>query len=349
MRVNAYDGNRRNQAKQSILASPLPISLNSPSAILGHRAQFAALRQDLEQDNVTHAYIFSGAPHLGKFTVAQWFGRQLLCHGRSDAECRAIGEQVDRLLHPDFLVIDQLWIEDVCEDFSVIARSSNIPQQHRSKDSPAKTDTISIDDIRAVQERLHEVGDGKFRVCIIRSVERMQTAAVSSLLKILEEPPEGVVFLLTTQNLASLLPTLVSRARTLRFTRLTDADLEPALAGATDEERQFLLRIAQGAPGVVRRLRDNPDLLRAERQAYSSALAFWHSRSPVERLQLLAPLHERSDAATQFLLHLSLAFREEHDELPPSNVAHLMDLCRNLETNVNRQLLTQEFVLALSD
>src|SRR3989338_672886 len=167
--------------------------------ILGHRPQLAALETDLAQGNVVHAYLFSGAPHLGKFTIAKHFGRQLLCDGRSGEECAAITDQIDRLLHPDFLVIDQLWIEDVCEDYSVIAQSSNVPQQHRAKDPPAKTDTISIDDIRAVQDRLHDVGSGRYRCCLIRSVERMQTTAVSALLKILEEPPEGVVFLLTTQ------------------------------------------------------------------------------------------------------------------------------------------------------
>ncbi len=294
-----------------------------------------------------HAYLFSGAPHLGKFTIAKQFGRELLCSGRSEDECGAITDQIDRLLHPDFLVIDQLWIEDVCEDFAVIAKSSNIPQQHRAKDSPAKTDTISIDDIRAVQERLHDVGTGRYRCCIIRSVERMQTAAVSALLKILEEPPEGVTFLLTTQSLPSLLPTLVSRARTLHFVRLTDAELEPLLAGVASDERRFLLRVAQGAPGIIKRLRENPDLLRTERQVYSSALAFWHSRSNLERMQLLAPLHERGREADQFLLHLSLALREEAEEAKPSIVRHLSDLCRNLETNVNRQLLAQDFVLSL--
>ncbi|NOS67482.1 MAG: hypothetical protein HOO67_03925 [Candidatus Peribacteraceae bacterium] len=317
------------------------------SEILGHRPQLAELQTDLDQGNVVHAYLFSGAQHLGKFAVANWFARQLLCHGHKKEECPAINDQIDRLLHPDLIVLDQLWIEDVCEDFAVIARSSNIPQQHRAKDTPAKTDTISIDDIRAVQERLHEVGAGKFRCCIIRSVERMQTTAVSSLLKILEEPPEGVVFLLTTQSLASLVPTLVSRARTMNFSRLTDSELEPLLSGAEDDERQFLLRVAQGAPGVIKRLRENPDLLRKERQVYSSALAFWHSRSNVERMQLLQPLHQRTADSDQFLLHLSLALREENEEATPSVVRNLADLCRNLETNVNRQLLTQNFVLSL--
>ncbi len=318
----------------------------SAGAILGHRPQLLALEQDLAQDNVAHAYIFSGARHLGKFTVAKWFARKLLCHNHNEQECAAIGDQMDRLLHPDLLVIDRLWMEDVSDDLAVIAQSSNIQQQHRVK-AKAKTDTISIDDIRSLQERMHDVSGG-FRCCLIRSVERMQDAAVSALLKILEEPPPGFVFLLTTQSLPLLLPTIISRSRVLHFSRLPDDELTPLFAGVSDDERQFLLRVAQGAPGVVKNLRDNPDHLRVERQIYSNALAFWHSRSPVERLGLLAPLHERSEEADKLLLHLSLAFREESTELPPGNVRYLTEFCRTLETNVNRQLLAQQFVLALA-
>jgi hypothetical protein len=175
----------------------------------------------------------------------------------------------------------------------------------------------------------------------------MQDAAVNALLKILEEPPAGVVFLLTTQSLPLLLPTLVSRTRTLSFTRLNDSELLPLLKDTTEDEQQFLLRVAQGAPGVVVRLKENPDLLRAERQVHTNALAFWHSRSAVERLQLLSPLHERGEEADQFLLHLSLALREEEGMPTLTAVRPLMALCRNLETNVNRQLLTQQFVLSL--
>ncbi len=319
-----------------------------PSDILGHKTQLAALQQDLAQANVAHAYIFSGSPHLGKFTIAKWFAQELLCAGQSDEERALTQERIRHLLHPDLLIIDQLWIEDACEDFSIIAQSSNVIQQHRMK-AKAKTDTISIDDIRSLQERMHEVGSGTYRCCLIRSAERMQVEAVNALLKILEEPPEGVTFVLTTQSFTSLLPTFISRSRVLHFTRLTDTELNPLLEGASDDERQFLLRVAQGAPGFIRRLRENPDLLRSEKQVYSSALAFWHSRSAIERLQLLAPLHERTKAADQFLLHLSLALREESMELPASSVRHLVMLCRNLETNVNRQLLTQQFVLALAD
>jgi hypothetical protein len=321
----------------------------SAPAIIGHESQLQALTLDFEKGNVAHAYLFVGRKHLGKFTVAKWFARQLLLAGVEEAaEQKRLEGQIDRLLHPDLLVIDLLWREGVCEDASLIAKASNIPQQHRVK-AKAKTDTIGIDDIRALQERLHEVGTGQFRCCCIRSVERMQDEAVNALLKILEEPPEGVVFLLTAASTSLLLPTLVSRTRILRFFPLPPCTLQPLVARASDDDARFLLRLSQGAPGSLLHLRDDPDALRVERQRASQAAAFWDAPSFGRRLKLLEPLAERTEEADRFLLHLALALRTERGPHLPRRAEAFAELMSDLETNVSRPLLVQRFALAVGE
>ncbi len=321
----------------------------SASPLIGHEDQIRSLLADVEADNVTHAYLFTGKSHIGKFTAAKWFAHTLLTADAAGAEeLVRLHHEIDKLIHQDFFVIDQLWIEGVCEDFDVIARTSNVPQQERAK-KKAKTDTVGIDDIRSLQERLHEVSGGKYRCCLIRNVDRLQEEAVNALLKILEEPPAGVVFILTATSTSSLLPTLVSRARVLRFFPLPTRLLHPLVQDAPPQDAQFLLRLAQGAPGVVLRLKDDPDLLRAERQRYSQAVAFWHASTLAERLKLLEPLTERTDDARQYLLHLSLALREEREAIPVPRALALQDLVRDLQmTNVSRPLLLQRFALAIS-
>ncbi len=314
--------------------------------IVGHASQVDSLLADLNAGNVAHAYLFAGKKHLGKFTIAKWFSKTLLLSDAKDEDRERLAFEIDRLFHPDILVIDQLWIEDVCEDYDVLAKSSNVPQQHRQK-SEAKTDTISIDDIRALQEKLQEVSGRTFRCCLIRSAERMREEAVNALLKILEEPPAGVVFLLTTESLPTLMPTLVSRSRVLRFEPLPPTDLAPLLRGADEAEAQFLLRLAQGAPGTIIRLLRDPDLLRLEHQQYSKAVAFWHAPSLGERLRLLDPLLKRGDEAENFLLHLALALREEQG-LDPHLVSALTALASDQRTNASRPLLAQRFALAVS-
>ncbi len=320
--------------------------MHEPHVIVGHRFEIAALTADIGMGNVAHAYLFAGHRHLGKFTVAKWFAEELLSSGLDDEGKERVHGEVRRLLHPDLFVVDKLWIEGISDDPDVLAHSSNIPQQHRAK-AKAKTDSIGIEDIRMLQERLHDVGTGAFRCCLIRSVERMHDEAVNALLKILEEPPPGVVFILTTEALSSLLPTLVSRTRVLRFARVADRDLEPLLAHVDQEEKGFLLRLAQGAPGVIRQLTADPAALKAEKAVFAGASAFWQSRSLADRLHLLAPLTERTEAASQLLLHLSLALREERGAAPAQASTALHALARGLRTNASRPLLVQQFVLAL--
>ncbi len=317
--------------------------MSAPFSIIGHEEQRTSLQRDLDSGNVGHAYLFSGPRHVGKLTVAKWFALQLL--SRDGGESDHTAEQMQKLLHPDLLVLDQLWIEDLCEDADEIAKTTNVSQEHRRK-AKAKTDTIGIDDVRLLQDRLIETGTGTYRCCLIRSVERMQTEAVNALLKILEEPPAGVVFLLTTESQASLLPTLVSRTRVLLFPRLSAKALQPLTQGMDDEDAHFLLRLAQGAPGVVTRFRTDHEAFRVEQTAYAAARSFWSSRSLSERLKILSPLSKRDRNADRLLLHLALALRDS--PYTAESVASLGRLTEGLQTNVSGQLLAQRFVYELS-
>jgi replication-associated recombination protein RarA len=209
----------------------------------------------------------------------------------------------------------------------------------------AKSNRISIDDVRILQERLHETHVGSYRCCLIRSIERMEDPPANALLKILEEPPSGVVFLLTTESLSSILPTLVSRSRIIRFTPLSSAEMQPILEGISTEERNFFLHVAQGAPGLVKRLRDDPDALRRERLFHAQAAAFWRTKTLLERLKILSVLSESEGEAHSLVLHLALTLREA-ETLNPAHEHALRELARGLETNVQRPLLAQQFALA---
>lgn len=317
-----------------------------PQKIVGHTLQREQLLQDLESNNVAHAYLFSGPRHLGKMTIARWFAKQLLSADCDEEEAKVLCTQADRLMHPDLFVLDQLWMEGVCDDWDIIAKTSNVPQAHRAKKPAAKTDVISIDDIRALQERLVETGTGTWRCCIIRSMERMQDAAANAFLKILEEPPPSLVFLLTTQSEASLLPTIVSRARVLRFRRLPRKDLLPLMDGVPEDDAQFVLHLSGGAPGVACTLRDDHEALRTHRQIHTAAASFWRAGGLRERLHILSPLYERGEESERLLLHLALTLRENAQH-SPCHAAALQELADGLRTNAHRQLLAQRFALAV--
>ncbi len=317
-----------------------------PHPLIGHARQITELAQDIESGNIAHAYLFAGSPSLGKSTIAKWFAREILTDKKTPEEKEVIDHELERLIHADFLSLDQLWIEEQCEDFDIIAQSTNVPQQHRAKTPTMKTDTIGIDDVREIQMRLQESGDGKFRFCFIRGIERMNESAANSFLKILEEPPPGRVFLLTTDTLATVIPTILSRSRVLRFQRVADKDIISLLKDTPEEDRSFILHLAQGAPGTAIKLLRDPDLLRIEHTLHDTALAFWEDSSSIDRMMALKPLFERGPESDRFLFHLALALRETTNYKPEQERA-LSHLSEGLRTNANRQLMTEEFALQI--
>lgn len=313
--------------------------------IIGHASQQEQLKSDIAQGNVAHAYLFSGPAHLGKMSLALQFAFDLLSTDVSEDQKAQVQSQFEHLTHPDLLVLDQLWMEDVCSDWDKIAKTSNVPQIHRSKAPKSKTDIIGIDDIRALQERLMDTGSGRYRCCIIRSTERMQDAAANAFLKILEEPPEGLIFLLTTQHQSLLLPTIISRTRVLPFQRVVMKDLKILLEGVSEDDQKFMLHIAFGAPGMVVRLRDDPDLLRLHKTIHTTAQSFWRTHSLRERLQILSPLHKRGKESDDLLLHLGLTLREQTPDVICKSGPVFQQLAAGFQTNTHRQILAQRFAL----
>lgn len=311
--------------------------------IVGHRAQMLQLEQDLASGNLAHAYLFAGAPHLGKMTVAHRFARMILTDGMEADEKERVTRQLDKLIHPDLLVLDRLWMEEKMEDWTQIAQTSNVPQQHRAK-AGVKTDVIGIDDVREIQGRLQETGILPRRVCIIRGIERMNDAAANALLKILEEPPPGRMFLLTTEAQNALLPTVTSRSRVLRFERVGDRDLQGLVQDAAGEDASFIVHVAQGAPGIALRLMNDHDALQAERMLHTQAASFWGASTLHDRLKQLSPLAERGADADRFLFHLALALRSIPDYAPTHERA-LRELTRHLKTNAHRVVQLQDFAV----
>lgn len=254
--------------------------------------------------------------------------------------------QIEKLIHPDFLSLDQLWIEDECEDWNEIGKTSNAPQMHRSKDTPAKSDVISIDDVRALSMRLQHTSDSPYIVCFIRSIERMHVSAANAFLKILEEPPSRVVFLLTTQEASSLLPTLISRTRHISFHPVPHKELSPLIADASDDTL-FALSMAQGAPGKLIQLLSSPDALRESKQIHAQAKQFWHSTSLREKIVWLLSV-EKNGNIEHALLCLGIALRSYHDPQKKAEWTQAYALLlSHLRTNAHRGLILEQFALAV--
>ncbi len=319
-----------------------------PDQIVGFERQQAQLLADIARRNVNHAYLFVGPQHLGKFTIARWFAWRILADGVPADEVKSVKDKIERLIHPDFLSLDKLWIEEKQDDWNMIGKYSNVSQQHRAKDTPAKSDAIGIKEIEMLQHRLFETGAAEHLCCLIRSAERMTKEAANSFLKVLEEPPPRVVFILTAESEHAVLPTMLSRTRVIRFHPLKTAELKPLLGTRNDEEASFALHLSQGAPGTLVSLLSDPDALRARRQLHGQAKQFWQAGSLHERLQWIMPYADGKQDSGELLLHLGLTLREHPDvKRRETLVKAYMALLQGLETNAHRGLLLERFALAV--
>jgi|GEM_PF-360289 DNA polymerase III gamma/tau subunit len=324
----------------------------SSSSIIGHSQQREAILQDFSKDNVSHAYLFAGEKSLGKFTIAKWFAKKLLTD-RDDENAIDAEHLIDKNMHPDFITLDKLWMENECTDWKIISLSSNVSQEHRAK-AKAKTNVIGIDDIRAIQKRLYETSQTGKTCCLIRSIERMHNTAANSFLKILEEPPKHVVFCLTTENLNSIPDTIASRMRIIRFYPLPEDEMAPVLDTFSDEDKRFLSRIAQGKPGILFRCKEDVSLLRAFRQAHIDAEQFIETKSTLERFKKASESYKNPESKIfmQYIF-LSLQKKLNSENIDEAKSALQMLQClfpilHTLKSNTHKDLLAAQTALQCS-
>jgi DNA polymerase III subunit delta' len=180
--------------------------------------QDAAWRQ-LQQfeDRLPHAILFYGPEGTGKTEFADSFAQALLCEqtdqeGHACGQCSSCG-WFTQYSHPDYRrVRPEALDEDDAADTEEGGDADESPKTAKSTKAPSKE--IKIDQIRALSDFMnvstHRQGR---RVILLYPAEALNAAAANALLKTLEEPPEGTVFLLVTNSLDRLLPTILSRCR----------------------------------------------------------------------------------------------------------------------------------------
>lgn len=211
------------------------------SAVLGHHFQIAALLDAAASDRLHHAWLLAGPQGVGKACFADAVARRLL----ADAAGPALstpgldvpeGHPIARLIaagsHPDLRRLERLPKDTGGE----LARSISIAQVRGLQSLFVTTPSLS-----------------PRRVVVIDAIDDLERPAANALLKNLEEPPAGTLFLLVSHAPGRLLPTIRSRCRTLRFGPIDDAAMAAVIAHALPEadaaERAALVAMGEGAPG----------------------------------------------------------------------------------------------------
>lgn len=199
------------------------------------------LKTSGENGRIPHAQLFVGKEGSGTLPMAIAFAQFLLCHFSENVE--ACNLKCNKLQHPDlhfaFPVttsesikshpVSDLFLDDWRQFIATQSYGSLFNWlQHIGVEN--KQGLISVDEAELIVKKLHlKSYEGGFKVMIIWMAEKMNTAAANKLLKLIEEPPQKTIFLLTTENEEQLLSTIKSRCQALYFPVLSEQDIVNSL------------------------------------------------------------------------------------------------------------------------
>ncbi len=196
--------------------------------IIGQDYIITTLKNSIINNNISHAYIFSGPRGTGKTSTAKVFAKAINClepiNGSPCGKCEFCKNFQE---NPDIIEMD--------------AASNN-----------------GVDDIRTIIDNVKLTPtNGKYKVYIIDEVHMLTTSAFNALLLTLEEPPAHTIFILATTNIESVPITILSRCQRFDFQKIKTNEMVQRLKLISKEEKiniddEALLEIAYLAEGGMR-------------------------------------------------------------------------------------------------
>lgn len=233
-------------------------------AVIGQEQALSVLEGMLRSERIPHALMFAGPWGVGKGEAAFNFAGKLLCEKGADAACGTCGAciRAAKLEHPDLHVLFPFrsmpdgaesrngWLDELASHRQRLAGEPYAPIVYEKGRQIVKG---LVEDVR---DRLMESSlEGGRKVCVILGADRLNRTTGNLLLKILEEPPAGVHFILTTERLSTVLPTITSRSSMVRFRRLRPAEIVTYLESAGELPADRIVSIAQSADGSIKTAR----------------------------------------------------------------------------------------------
>ena len=198
--------------------------------VVGQETIVKTLKNEIINNKLSHAYLFTGPRGTGKTSIAKIFAKTINCldheNGVPCEKC-VICTQINNKQFTDIIEID--------------AASNN-----------------GVDEIREIRNKVSLVpGEGKYKVYIIDEVHMLTTGAFNALLKTLEEPPAHIIFILATTEPHKIPETILSRCQRFDFKRIADTSIVERLKCICNEEKitisdEALYEIAQISNGGMR-------------------------------------------------------------------------------------------------
>ncbi len=236
--------------------------------IIGQKKAKDAFLKMVSEGRVPHALILKGKPGIGKLAFANAIAQYMNCEEPTPTDscgkCASCSK-IRKCIHPDVRFILPIISNKVdgknpvSDDFFPQFREHFITNPYYSFNTwvgqmqgENKQVGIRINEIRDLKRKISlKAFEARYKVVIIWNAEKINNEAANAMLKLLEEPPERTMIIMTVSDTSGLLTTINSRCQRLQMHRIDEATLAASLVSAHALSSERALQIAQLAEGSV--------------------------------------------------------------------------------------------------
>lgn len=179
--------------------------------VFGQNSVKTVLMNQILTNKISHAYIFAGSRGIAKTTVARLFAKTLNCKNRKEGEIEPCNH---------------------CESCKAINDGNDL--NIIEIDAASYTGVDNVRELRNIAKV--PPGEKTYKIFIIDEVHMLSKAAFNALLKILEEPPERVIFILATTEINKVIDTILSRCQIFKFKKATEEEILEDLGFIIEKE-----------------------------------------------------------------------------------------------------------------
>ena len=246
--------------------------------IIGNNAVKKQLTEAVKNNRISHAQLFFGKSGSAKLALALAYSQYLNCENKIENDsCGRCSSclKFSNLSHPDLhLIFPILKVNGVktptSDSFVNNWRELILSNQYVSindwidsfgaDNKTGKQGSIYIDEAASIQRKLSLKNyEAEYRVVLIWMPERMNLTVANKLLKLLEEPPKGTIFILVSEDANNLLPTIISRLQTLKIPDFNNEDIAHYFGGITLEKAKQLKNITDADLGKMIKIQQDSE------------------------------------------------------------------------------------------